>query len=589
MTKNQKVWPVFKRLFQYMLPMKFIFIASVIALIVYGSVDAVFVWLLKPFIDEGFAPQHTIGGEPSVDVLAWAPIVVVMLFVIRGLANFVSTYGLAYITGKLVMNLRQEIFERYLRMPVRTIDNHSAGRLIAKLTFDVEQVSGASASVLTSMIRNTVTLLAYTSVMFWYSWKLSLCIFISVPLIAILIAYVSKRFRRISAQLQQAMGGVSAVTDQVIKGHRNVLMFCAQEVEAKRFYDVNERNFSRKLKLARASAISQPLIMIIGSFSLALVLYLASLDGIRQELTAGAFASFFTAMLSLFQPLKGIMGVNNTFQQGIVAAQSVFNILDEPLERDLGTMKIDRAQGRIDFKNVTFRYEKENRAVLEQVNLSVEPGKTLALVGRSGSGKSTLTSLLARFYDDLETGKILLDGQDINDYALQDFRSQMAVVSQQVTLFDDTIYNNIAYACGLDIQREQVIEAARLAYALDFIDELPQGLDTQIGENGVRLSGGQKQRIAIARAILRNAPILILDEATSALDTESERAIQKALENLSHGRTCIVIAHRLSTVESADEIAVIDDGRVVEKGTHTALLEHSGVYAHLYNMQFGEV
>jgi subfamily B ATP-binding cassette protein MsbA len=365
------------------------------------------------------------------------------------------------------------------------------------------------------------------------------------------------------------------------------LAFGGQETEATRFAKVNDQNRHQNMKLAVAQAISQPLIMIIGSFALAFVLYAASLDSMKADLTAGTFATILGAMMAMLQPIKNLTRVNAEFQRGIAACTTVFELLDTLPESDTGTYTVERAKGHLRFANVCFTYDSQDRRALENVDFEVKPGQTLALVGRSGSGKSTIASLVTRFYTGLESGDILLDDVSIYDYSLKSLRNQVALVSQQVTLFNDTIANNIAYAYPGEATREQIIEAATLAYAMEFIDQLPQGLDTQVGENGVLLSGGQRQRIAIARAMLRDAPVLILDEATSALDTESEKAIQKGLDNLRQNRTSVVIAHRLSTIESADQILVVDQGRIVERGTHQSLLELDGMYAKLYQMQFG--
>jgi subfamily B ATP-binding cassette protein MsbA len=589
---------VFKRLMTYVMPMKGMLALSILGLIVYGLVDAAFIAFIKPFIDEGFSQTPTVvagveiptsgGFSANKDVMMMAPLVVIGMFTLRGVANFVSTYCISFLSAQLIMDMRQQVFEHYLRLPVSYIDRENSGNLISRVTFDTEQIARASGSALISIVRDSITVVGMLALMFFYSWKLSLCILVIGPLMGVVISVVSKRFRKVSVQIQSAMGGVTATTEQMIKGHKNVLSFGGQETESKRFYEVNDQNRYQNMKLAMAQSISQPVIMIIGSFALAFVLYAASLDSMKLDLTAGTFAAILGAMLAMLQPIKNLTRVNAEFQRGIAACTTVFELLDTTPEADPGQHQVERVKGHLSFDKVTFSYPDQARAALSGIDFEVKPGKTVALVGRSGSGKSTMASLITRFYTGLTEGDIRLDDVSIYDYSLKSLRSQVALVSQQVTLFNDSIANNISYAYPGEVTREQVIKAATLAHAMEFIEQLPDGLDTQIGENGVLLSGGQRQRIAIARAMLRDAPVLILDEATSALDTESEKAIQKGLDNLRHNRTSIVIAHRLSTIESADEILVIDQGRIIERGTHQSLIGQKGVYAGLHQMQFGE-
>ncbi|MBB1316489.1 lipid A export permease/ATP-binding protein MsbA [Shewanella sp. SR43-4] len=595
--KNE-MWIVFKRLMTYVVPMKAMFIMAVLGLITYGAVDAAFIAFIKPFIDEGFSqtpaivagvdlPTHG-GFNANKDIMLMAPIAVILMFSLRGLANFVSTYCVSFMSAQLIMDMRQQVFEHYLRLPVSYIDRENSGNLISRVTFDTEQIARASGSALISIVRDSMTAIGMLGIMFYYSWKLSLCILVIGPIMGVVISIVSKRFRKVSKQIQSAMGGVTATTEQMIKGHKNVLVFGGQKTEVDRFYQVNDQNRYQNMKLAVAQSVSQPLIMVIGSFALAFVLYAATWDSMKTDLTAGTFAAILGAMLAMLQPIKNLTRVNAEFQRGIAACTTVFELLDTPPEPDNGPFTIDRVQGKLTFENVTFSYPGQDKPALNGIDFEVKPGKTIALVGRSGSGKSTIASLITRFYGGLSSGDIRLDDTSIYDYQLKSLRNQVALVSQQVTLFNDTIANNIAYAYPGEVTREQIVRAAELAYAMEFIETLPKGLDTQVGENGVLLSGGQRQRIAIARAMLRDAPVLILDEATSALDTESEKAIQKGLDNLRHNRTSIVIAHRLSTIESADEILVIDQGRVVERGNHSELIAQAGIYANLYQMQFSQ-
>ncbi|QYJ87562.1 lipid A export permease/ATP-binding protein MsbA [Shewanella mesophila] len=603
MTKSSKseVRAVFARLLTYLIPLKGVLFLSVFGLVLYGLVDATFIYSIKPFIDQGFASNVPStpglvsgvdlglsgGFDSDSDVLMVAPFVVIGLFTLRGLANFLSTYGISYISARMIMDMRQQVFEHYLRLPVSYIDSESSGNLISRVTYDTEQIARASGSALITIVRDGITVVGMLGVMFYNSWKLSLCILVVGPLIGIVITVVSRKFRKVSKQIQTAMGGVTSVTEQMIKGHKNVLVFGGQKTESERFGKVNDDNRSRTMKLAMAQAVSQPLVMVIGSFALAFVLYASSLDSMKADLTAGTFATILAAMLAMLQPIKSLTRVNAEFQRGIAACSTIFEILDTPPEVDNGTYETKRVEGKLCFDKVNFRYNNQEGLALNGVDFSVNPGETLALVGRSGSGKSTIASLITRFYSDLESGDITLDGVSLRDYKLASLRSQVALVSQQVTLINDTIAANIAYAYPGEVTEAQILDAAKLANAYEFIADMPEGIHTQVGENGVMLSGGQRQRIAIARAILRDAPLLVLDEATSALDTESEKAIQGGLDNLRQNRTSIVIAHRLSTIENADMILVIDQGRVVERGSHAELLAKEGIYYNLYQMQFG--
>ncbi|WP_076409174.1 lipid A export permease/ATP-binding protein MsbA [Shewanella sp. UCD-KL12] len=601
-SSDKEVWTVFKRLFGYIKPLKVVFALAVLGLVMYAAVDATFIAVIKPFIDEGFGGQASqvtsaagVGGidlgtsqgfNASSEVLTIAPFVVIFLFSVRGLANFLSTYCIQYMSARLIKDMRQEVFEHYLTLPVSYMDRENSGNLISRVTYDTEQIARATGSALISIVRDSITVIGMLSIMFYYSWKLSLCILVIAPIMGLIISVVSKRFRKVSKRIQAAMGGVTASTEQMIKGHKNVLAFGGQQTESDRFAAVNELNRYQHMKLAMAQSVSQPLIMVIGSFAIAFVLYAASFETLQAELTTGIFATILGAMLAMLQPIKNLTRVNAEFQRGIAACTTVFELLDTQPEVDEGKHQIERVKGNLSFNQVSFRYPEQEKLALDNIDFSVSQGKTVALVGRSGSGKSTIANLVTRFYTGLSEGSIELDGVNIDDYSLKCLREQVALVSQQVTLFNDSIANNIAYAYSGEVTREQIVKAATLAHAMEFIELLPDGLDTQVGENGVLLSGGQRQRIAIARAILRNSPVLILDEATSALDTESEKAIQQGLDNLRHNRTSIVIAHRLSTIESADLILVIDQGLVVERGDHQSLLDQNGVYANLYNMQF---
>ncbi|MGR3808520.1 lipid A ABC transporter ATP-binding protein/permease MsbA [Pasteurella testudinis] len=571
----------FKRLWPMILPFKSGLIVAAIALILNALTDAGLISMLKPLLDDGF-------GKADTDFLKLMAVLVVVLIFLRGLSNFISTYCLAWVSGKVIMTMRRRLFKHMMYMPVSFFDKNSSGKLLSRITYDSEQVASSSSGALVTIVREGAYLLSLLGVMIYTSWQLSVVLFIIGPIIAVLIRMVSKHFRRLSKNMQTSMGELTSSAEQMLKGHKVVLSFGGQKVEEDRFNHVSNDMRRKGMKMMMASAISDPVVQIIASFALAVVLYLATMPSIMsQNLTAGAFTVVFSSMLAMMKPLKSLTNVNAQFQRGMAACQTLFAIMDLPIENDNGKLNVEKVAGDVRFDNVSFHYEGKENNVLQDVSFTVKAGSTVALVGRSGSGKSTIANLVTRFYD-IEQGEITLDGHNIKDYTLENLRTHCAVVSQQVHLFNDTVANNIAYAATEKYSREQIIEAARAAHALEFIENLPQGMDTEIGENGVMLSGGQRQRLAIARALLRNATVLILDEATSALDTESERAIQAAIDGLRHNRTIIVIAHRLSTIENADEILVIDHGRVVERGTHKQLLAAGNSYSQLHKLQFSQ-
>ncbi|MGL6054989.1 MAG: lipid A export permease/ATP-binding protein MsbA, partial [Vibrio metschnikovii] len=448
-------------------------------------------------------------------------------------------------------------------------------------------VAGATSRAMVSIVREGASIIGLLTLMFWNSWQLSLVLIVVAPIVAIGIRVVSKRFRKISKNMQTTMGHVTSSAEQMLKGHKVVLSYGGQEVERKRFDKVSNQMRQQTMKLVSAQAVADPVIQMIASLALVTVLFLASVDSIRADLTPGTFTVIFSAMFGLMRPLKALTNVTSEFQRGMAATQTLFALMDLETERDNGKFVTDKVRGDIAVKDVSFTYQGKEKPALSHVSFTIPQGKTVALVGRSGSGKSTIANLFTRFYD-VDSGAIYLDDHDIRDYTLSNLRQHFALVSQNVHLFNDTIANNIAYAAQEQYSREQIEEAARLAHAMDFIQHLPQGLDTIIGENGASLSGGQRQRIAIARALLRDAPVLILDEATSALDTESERAIQAALDELQKNKTVLVIAHRLSTIEQADQILVVDDGEIIERGNHADLIKQNGAYAQLHRIQFGD-
>ncbi|MGR7920685.1 lipid A ABC transporter ATP-binding protein/permease MsbA [Zobellella denitrificans] len=573
-------WPVLKRLLGYVKERKLGLVAAIIGMAGYAAVDTTFVYSIKPLIDEGLT-----GQDPNV--LKWMPLFVIGIVFLRGVCTFLSGYCMAWVGNHVVMTLQQQVFNKLMAMPVAFFDRHNTGNLLSKVTYDASQVSSAASSTLVTLVREGATVIGLLGLMFYHSWQLSLIFFLVGPVVGVMIAVISRRFRRISRGMQDAMGNITSSTEQMLKGHKEVLMFNGQQVESGRFFGVSNKVRQQNMKMVAADSIGTPLVQVIASTALAILLYVATFEDIQEQLTPGTFTVIVTSMMMLMRPLKSLTQVNASYQRGIAACQSLFELLDSDGEQDEGDKPLARAQGRIEFDHVTFCYPTKDTPALKDVSLSLAPGKTIALVGRSGSGKSTIASLLTRFYD-VDQGEIRLDGVDIREYRLSDLRRQFALVSQHVHLFNDTIANNIAYAAQGEYSREQIIAAAKMAYADEFIQKLDQGYDTVIGENGASLSGGQRQRIAIARAMLRNAPLLILDEATSALDTESERHIQAALEALRKDRTALVIAHRLSTIENADEILVIDEGRVVERGTHAELLARQGAYAQLRSIQYGE-
>ena len=569
-----------KRFLNYLKAYKVPFVFAIIGMIGYSAVDTFVFAQLQPMIDESL-------GKNDHDYLRLAAYAIVPLFLLRGTFNFMGSYTLSWIGAQVVMRMRQQLFDKYIHLPVSFHDNHSVGGLISKVTYDTEQVANASGKALLTLVREGALVIGLLCVMFYYSWQLSLIFLLIGPVVAVIVSFVSKRFRVVSKNIQHSMGNLTSSVEQAVKGHKVVIMFGGQEIEQNRFKQKNNHNRQQTMKLSVTSILSVSSIQVIASIALAVVLYIASTPGMLEKLTAGVFINVVFCMVMLLKPLKQLTTINNQFQKGMAACASIFEILDEADEEDSGRTKIERATGKIEFDDVTFSYPGKHTPALSNVSFTANPGQSVALVGRSGSGKSTISSLLTRFYVPQE-GQIRLDDMPLNDVDLKALRAQFAVVSQNVTLFNDTIANNIAYGARENVSRKEIENAARMAHVEEFLANLPDGLDTVIGENGLMLSGGQRQRIAIARAILAEAPILILDEATSALDTESERLIQDALEKLQKRCTSIVVAHRLSTIENADCIMVVEQGRIIEKGKHDELLEKGGHYAQLHALQFGE-
>ncbi|KHD26689.1 lipid transporter ATP-binding/permease [Vibrio caribbeanicus] len=577
--KDETTWNTFKRLWTYIRLYKKGLVVAVIALVLNAVADTYMVSLLKPLLDEGF-------GNAESNFLKILPLIILGVMFARGVTSFVSTYCLSWVSGNVVMQMRRMIFNHFMHMPVSYFDKETPGALLSRITYDSEQVSAATSKALVSIVREGASLIGLLVLMFWNSWQLSLVLLVVAPIVAWVIGIVSKRYRRISKNMQTAMGKVAASAEQMLKGHKVVLSYGGHEIERERFNKVSNQMRQQSMKFVTAHAIANPVTQMIASLALVAVLFLASFDEIRNQLTPGTFTVIFSAMFGLMRPLKAITNVVSQFQRGMAASQTLFALMDMDTEVDKGQYEATKVRGDVEVKDVTFTYLGKEKPALNHVSFKIPQGKTVALVGRSGSGKSTIANLFTRFYD-YDSGSILLDGHDIRDYKLSNLRSHFALVSQNVHLFNDTIANNIAYATNGEYSREQIEHAAKLAHAMDFIEKLDEGLDTMVGENGASLSGGQRQRIAIARALLRDAPVLILDEATSALDTESEKAIQSALDELQKNKTVLVIAHRLSTIEKADEILVVDEGEIVERGDHQTLIEKDGAYAQLHRIQFG--
>ncbi len=570
----------FKRLWPYIKDYKKGLVVAAIALVINAAGDTYMISLLKPLLDEGF-------GNAESDFLKVMPFILMGMMAVRGASGFVSAYCLSWVSGNVVMKIRRKMFNHFMKMPVSFFDKESTGSLLSRITYDSEQVAAATSGSLVTIVREGASIIGLVTLMFWSSWQLSIVLLVIAPVVAVTIGVVSKRFRKISKNMQDMMGHVTSSSEQMLKGHKVVLSYGGQRVESGRFDKVSNDMRQQTMKLVTAQAIANPVIQMIASVALVVVLFLASNESIKSELTPGTFTVIFSAMFGLLKPLKSLTNVTSQFQRGMAACSTLFGLMDLEPEKDSGTLTVEKAKGDIKVSDITFTYAGKDAPALRNVSFDIPRGKTVALVGRSGSGKSTIANLFTRFYE-LDSGGIYLDGHEIKEYNLSNLREHFAVVSQNVHLFNDTVANNIAYAATEKYSREEIEKAAELASATDFIKDMALGFDTVIGENGASLSGGQRQRIAIARALLRNSPVLVLDEATSALDTESEKAIQTALVELQKDRTVLVIAHRLSTIENADEILVVDEGKIIERGNHQALIDSNGVYAQLYKIQFGE-
>jgi subfamily B ATP-binding cassette protein MsbA len=568
----------YRRLIGYLRPHRGMFSLGVLGMVIFAATDAGWAAFVKFFLDGTFVAK-----DPR---MVWlVPLSLVGLFVLRGFGDFLQTYCPGFVGRHVVKTLRTQIFDRYLHLPVGYFDREASGVMLSRLTYNTEQVAQATTDSLTVFIRDTLSIFGLIGYLLYLNWKLTLVSLTVGPLIAFLIRRINTMFRRYSRRIQNSMGDVTRVAKEAIEAPRVVRVFNAQAYEAGLFEDVIERNRRSHMKLMFAKGLSNPTVQSIAAAAMAGVLYMATVDAVEGRTTVGSFTAFIAALGLVTAPLRRLVNVAGPLQQGIAAAQSIFEILDTPVEDDGGERSLERARGEVEYRGVSFRYPTGAENVLTDVSFSVRPGETVAIVGRSGGGKSTIVNLLPRFYDVI-AGSVRVDGHDVREYRLHDLRAQVSLVSQDVVLFNDTIRKNIAF--GFDAPDVAIEAAARRARVTEFSDQMALGLDTVVGDRGTLLSGGQRQRIAIARALLRNTPILILDEATSALDTELERQIQEQLEQLMHSRTTLVIAHRLSTVENANRILVMDGGRVIETGTHEELMAKNGQYAVLYRMQFNE-
>jgi len=568
---------VYRRLLSYARPHWRIFLLGVLGMIMYAAVSPLIAWFIKRFLNAAYLAKNT-------DVLKFVPLGLIGLFVFRGIGDYLSNYFPGLVGRRMIASMRAELFGRYLMLPTSWYERESSGPMLSRLTYNAELVADAATNSVTVLIRDSLTIIGLISYLFWQNWRLAAFAMLAAPVIAGLMRSVNRRFRRYSTRIQNSMGDVTRVAKEAIEAHRVVKVFNAQEHMRAAFAVANELNRHANLRLIAARAASNPVVQLIASFGLAGVLFVADRQLAAGTLQVGELLGFLTALMLVTEPLRRLTNVSGPLQQSIAAGASLFEVLDAPIEPQGGTRTLTRARGEVEFRDVNFTYDVDKGKVLHNINLRVPAGTTVAIVGRSGSGKSTLVSLLPRFYDP-GSGAVLLDGVDIRDYRLHDLRAQISLVSQDVVLFNDTIRNNIVFGAA-GVSEQALSAAAEAAYVSEFASELPLGMDTEVGDRGLLLSGGQRQRIAIARALLRDSPVLVLDEATSALDTASERHIQSALDRLVRDRTTFVIAHRLSTIEHADLIVVMQEGAIVESGTHEQLVARSQVYAQLHQLQF---
>lgn len=569
---------VYRRLIGYSLTYGHYLLLAIVGLIVSAITQPLFAWILGPLLDKAILQRDQA-------VIAWLPLGILGIFLLRGAAMFVSGYYIGLVGRQVTKTLRDQVFAHLLRMPVRFFENTSSGKLLAYVSYYIDQVANASIRGITSLVQDSVTIIGLLALMFYQSWQLTLATLVIAPLITVVVVYATRRLRRLSHKVQDSVGQVTQIANEMIRGYKVVRIFNGEQYESQRFSAANEDNINLQMKRMVTELLSTPLVQFMVAVALAAMVYIATRQSTLETLSPGTFMSFIMSMILMLTPIRNLTQLNAQLQTAIAAGEGIFELLDSQTERDNGTQVLQQCRGEVEFRDVAFVYPETDKVVLRHINLKVKPGEKIALVGKSGSGKTTLVNLLPRFHD-VQTGEIRLDGVLLQDIRLRDLRSHLAYVGQDIVLFNDSVRNNIAYGDMRGMPEECIRAAAEAAHALEFIEKLPQGFDTLIGDNGVMLSGGQRQRLSIARAILSSAQILILDEATSALDTESERHIQAALDRLLENRTTFMIAHRLSTIENADRILVMQDGEIIESGKHADLLVQNGQYARLHALQF---
>lgn len=579
LTKNESL-ALYMRLLGHVRPYWRRFAGAILAMAVTAAAEPAVPAIFKPLLDGSFVHK-------DLQSIRLIPLLMIALFLVRGVADFASNYGMSWVGSRLVMDLRTAMFNKLVAMPTHFYDNSSAGSLIANVVFNVTQVTQSATGAVTLLVRDSLAIAGLLGWLIWLNWKLTLIIVAIAPVAIMVIRTVSQRLRQINREAQRNLGAIAHVVEESVGAHKVVKIFGGQVYEHQRFNEAVNHDRRLYMKAVAAASANGPVVQLVAAFGVALVVYIATQQAVEGQLTVGGFVSYMVAMLMIFGPVKRLTGINEQLQRGLAAAEVVFQLIDSDTEIDQGTQRIGHAQGKLEFLDVSLLYPEKTHPALNHINLTIAPGETLALVGSSGSGKTSLVNLIPRFYAPT-AGKIMLDGYDVLDITLDTLRANIALVSQDVVLFNDSIAANIAYGLQATASEADIIRAAEAAHAMEFIRAMPQGLHTMVGENGVKLSGGERQRIAIARALLKNAPVLILDEATSALDNESERHVQAALDTLMQGRTTLVIAHRLSTIENADRIAVMQHGCIVEIGSHAHLLAKQGTYAQLHRMQFHE-